>query len=333
MDIDADFGDRKIILDYLSQKYGHEKVALVCNFNYITPLVAIRNVGKVLGIPYSITSRISSQFTFPTWKENVENNPELLEKYAEYSELLDVASHLSGRVNTFGSHACGLVIARTSLDDYLGSNLNTDKEYVVNVDKRRCENLGLIKFDVLGVANLEIVQEVVCDIGLNNYEIDVNNEDFISDVKSYQLITSGKTDAVFQLESMGMKDLCRRIKPKNLREVSDILALYRPDAMGSLEDYIRNKDNNNQNVQYWCDEVKPILSVTNGVLIYQEQMLSIVRDIGGRTYGGADRFRKGVGKKDLVLVQKEATMLRDEIIQNNFPVEVAETISDLLILG
>lgn len=328
-DIDCDFSDREKIVEYLTVKYGYDKVAQVCNFNYITPLVAIKTACKVTNVSFSIATQLSSHFTKKTWKECIESETDFIEKNNKYYEVFEIASKLSGRINSLGTHAGGLVIARTTLDDYIGT-LKTAKEGIaVNVDKKMCESIGLVKFDLLGVATLRMVQEAKRDANMENFEIDINNEKFIHDTKTYELIAKANTNAVFQLESAGMKDLCTRLKPSSVEEVSDIIALYRPDAMMSLEDYIKNKTDT-EHIEYWCKEAKDILSDTYGALVYQEEMMDIVRIIGGRTYGGADRFRKGVGKKDLSLVMAEAISLKNEIIQNGFSEELAQTISDYL---
>ena len=325
-DTDTDTNDRASIINYLINKYGENRVCQIINFSYITPVVAIKDVGKVLGFTYSEMDKLSKKFTYDTFEECLENNPSLKDM-DKYVELFDIAGHLSGRVKTVSMHAGGVGIVDTDISDYMAMKLGKDGEHVIQVDKRVIESIGIIKFDILGVQTLSLVKEAQRDIGISEYDININNPKFEYDEEPYELLDKALTNGVFQVESAGMKDLLKRVHPKNILQVSDILALYRPDSMGELEDYIA-RANGTKPIEYLHEDMKPILQDTFGCLIYQEQLMEIVRKFGGRTMGGADKFRKGIGKKDKVLVQKEADKLYQEIIDNGYDEDTARKISD-----
>lgn len=326
-DIDCDFSNREFIIDYLTQKYGEDRVCQIINYSYITPIVAIKDVGKVLGIPYSVCDRISKKFTYKTFEECIENNKSLLDDYSEYNELFRIASHISGRLRNVSIHAGGVGIVDTKITDYMPMKLGSKGEHVIQVDKKKVEEIGIIKFDVLGVATLAAVQEAMEDIGLSEWDLSINNPEFANDTAMYELLASARTNGVFQVESSGMRDLLLRLKPTNLEDVSAVLALYRPDSMGALEDYIERK-NGGKAITYIHPDMEPILKKTYGCMIYQEQLMDVVRKFGGRSYGGADKFRKAIGKKNIELVKEESEKLYGEIIANGYPEGIAKQISD-----
>lgn len=326
-DVDCDFSNREFIVDYLTQKYGEDHVCQIINYSYITPIVAIKDVGKVLGIPYSVCDRISKKFTYKTFEECIENNKSLLDDYSEYDELFRIASHISGRLRNVSIHAGGVGIVDAKITDYMPMKLGSKGEHVIQVDKKKVEEIGIIKFDVLGVSTLAVVQEAMKDIGLSEWDLSVNNPEFANDTAMYELLASARTNGVFQVESSGMRDLLLRLKPTNLEDVSAVLALYRPDSMGALEDYI-NRKNGEKAITYIHPDMEPILKKTYGCMIYQEQLMDVVRKFGGRSYGGADKFRKAIGKKNIELVKEESEKLYGEIIANGYPEGIAKQISD-----
>jgi DNA polymerase-3 subunit alpha len=328
-DIDLDFSDRDKVIEYLTQKYGEESVCQIINFSYITPVVAIKDVARVLGIPYQVSDKISKKFTYETFQECIDNNSDLYEQYAEYKELFDIAGKLSGRVRQASIHAGGVGIVDTKITDYMGMKLGSKGERVIQVDKKKVEEIGIIKFDILGVATLVMMQEMIKDLNLDMWQIDINNPEFEFDEKAYKILQEAKSNGVFQVESSGMKDLLTRLQPNNLEDLSAVLALYRPDSMSMLEDYIYYKHNPSE-IKYWHDDLKPILEKTYGCIIYQEEIMDIVRVFGGRTYGGADKFRKGIGKKDKKLVKEESEKLYQEIIDNDYNKPLAKQLSDYM---
>ena len=328
-DTDTDVSDRGKVVDYLVAKYGVERVCQVINFSYITPVVAIKDVGKTLGFSFKEMDKLSKKFTYPTFEECLAHNDTLVIEHPEYEKLFDIASHLSGRVKTVSIHAGGVGIVDTTMDDYMAMKLGANGEHVIQVDKRIIEEIGIIKFDILGVATLNLLTETQKDTGLSDYDIDINNPTFEQDTSPYKLLCKALTDGVFQVESAGMKDLLTRLQPSSMEDLSAVLALYRPDSMGALEEFIECKHNPSK-VKYIHPDMKPILESTYGCMIYQEQLLDIVRKFGGRSYGGADLFRKAIGKKNIELVKQESAKLYQEIIDNGYSKELAKTISDEL---
>jgi DNA polymerase-3 subunit alpha len=271
--------------------------------------------------------KLSKRFSYETFQECIDNNQTFIKDNSQYAELFDIAGHLSGRIKTVSCHAGGVGIVDTEISDYMAMKLGSEGEHVIQVDKRIVEEIGIIKFDILGVQTLNLVKEIQKDLGITEYDININNPLFENDVKPYELLSKALTNGVFQVESAGMKDLLIRLQAKSLEEISAVLALYRPDSMGELEDYIERK-NGRKSIEYIHPDMKQILESTYGCLIYQEQLLEIVRVFGGRTYGGADLFRKAIGKKDKDLVKKESEKLYQEIIDNGYDQEIARKISD-----
>ena len=325
-DTDTDVFDRAVVIDYLMQKYGEDRVCQIINFSFITPVVALKDVGKVLGFPYKEMDKLSKTFIYPTFEECLENNKDVA-KNPKYQELFDIASHLSGRVKTTSIHAGGVGIVDGKVTDFMPMKLGPEGEHVIQVDKRIVEEISIVKYDVLGVASLGLVQEAQLGAGVSDWEININNPEFEFDKESYELLSSAMTNGVFQVESAGMKDLLVRLQPTELSQISAVLALYRPDSMGALEEYIECSKHP-EKVAYIHPDMEPILKETYGCMIYQEQLLDIVRKFGGRSYGGADLFRKAIGKKNIELVKQESAKLYQEIIDNGYSEALAKQISD-----
>ena len=325
-DTDTDVFDRGAVINYLMQKYGEDRVCQIINFSFITPVVALKDVGKVLGFPYKEMDKLSKTFVYSTFEECLENNKDAAQN-ERYQELFDIASHLSGRVKTTSIHAGGVGIVDGKVTDFMPMKLGPDGEHVIQVDKRIVEEISIVKYDVLGVASLGLVQEAQLGAGVSDWELNINNSEFEFDKASYELLSSAMTNGVFQVESAGMKDLLLRLQPTELSQISAVLALYRPDSMGALEEYIECSKHP-EKVTYIHPDMEPILKETYGCMIYQEQLLDIVRKFGGRSYGGADLFRKAIGKKNIELVKQESAKLYQEIINNGYSQELAKKISD-----
>ena len=325
-DTDTDVFDRGMVIDYLMQKYGEDRVCQIINFSFITPVVALKDVGKVLGFPYKEMDKLSKTFIYPTFEECLENNKDAA-KNPRYQELFDIASHLSGRVKTTSIHAGGVGIVDGKVTNFMPMKLGPEGEHVIQVDKRVVEEISIVKYDVLGVASLGLVQEAQLGAEVSDWELNINNAEFEFDKPSYELLSSAMTNGVFQVESAGMKDLLIRLQPTELSQISAVLALYRPDSMGALEEYIECSKHP-EKVTYIHPDMEPILKETYGCMIYQEQLLDIVRKFGGRSYGGADLFRKAIGKKNIELVKQESAKLYQEIINNGYSESLAKQISD-----
>lgn len=326
-DVDVDLSDRDKVIKYLIDKYGENRVCQIINFSYITPVVAIQDVGKILGFNYTEMTKLSSKFSYKTFEECIEKNKKYLDSTPKYSELIDIAGHLSGRLKTVSCHAGGVGIVDTDISDYMAMKLGKKNEHVIQVNKKVVEKIGIVKQDLLGVQTLSLVQEIQNDLGLTDEDLDINNEIFINDKAPYKVLNTAKTNGVFQVESAGMKDLLLRLQAESLNDISVVLALYRPDTMGALNDYIDAK-NGVKVIHNIHPDLDKIMSETHNCLLYQEQLMDIVRVFGGRSYGGADKFRKGIGSKDQELIKSESQKLYQEIIDNGYEENVARVICD-----
>lgn len=344
-DIDIDCYPREKIIGYLQDRYGKMSVCQIANFSTISPTVAIQDTARILDrdkkrfeqfnqtIGTKTAREISKLFNYPTWQECVDQNKNMIENYSDilYEELFEVAEQLSGRVRHCAIHAGGVGVVDGEVSDILPMRLTSANEQVVGADKVIAEECTIVKIDLLGLNNLKIIQETLELSGLSHEKIIPTNDDFMNDKQSYELLGNGETDSVFQLESKGMTDLCVKIKPKNLSDLSDILALFRPDVMqaGMLDDYI-NRKMGKESIEYIHPDMKKILGRTYGVQIYQEQSMEITKVFGGRSMSGADNLRKIIGKKKVEQVKPEIAKLRQEIIDNGYDKTVSDYICNIM---
>lgn len=329
-DIDVDVSNQQTVVDYLEQKYGAESVCRVSNFSYITPKVAIKDVARVLGVPYAISESVSKYFVSNNFEEDFNLNKESISPHIEkYPKWIEVASKIAGKVRQASIHACAVGIVNEKVVDYMPMHRGANDERVIQVDKKMLEKIGIVKMDILGVKTLSVVKDTLDLIGRDNTYIDINNEEFLKDEKTYELLSSGKTYGVFQISSYGMRDLFQKLKCQNIDNISAGISLYRPDAMSLLDEYIEVKDGVRE-AKYLHDDMIPILEPQYGCMIYQEQLLEVVKKFGGRTYGQADIFRKGIGAKDKELVEEESEKLRNEIAENGYNTLLAGKISNYL---
>lgn len=332
-DTDSDCSDQQRIIEYLESKYGSEQVSRVVNFSYITPKVAIKDVGDVLEIPYKTREEISKLFPSEDFDDDYNKNKTRIEKLIEvnpeYKKWFEVAKAISGKIRQTSIHACAVGIVNSKISDYMPIHIGENGEKIIQVDKKILEKIGIVKMDILGLKTLKVVGDTLSKINKTSDYLDINDKDFVNDKKTYDLISSGNTEGVFQIESYGMKELFKRLNCRSISEISDGISLYRPDSMDVLEEYILVK-NGNTEPTYIHEDMIPIFDGTNGQMVYQEQLLEVVRKFGGRTYGGADLFRKGIGQKNKQLVEKESLKLKDEIVENGYDKNIAGRISELM---
>lgn len=321
-DIDIDFSDRDKVVQYLIEKYGEDKVCQIINYSYITPKVAIKDACRILDIPYNVSETLAKA-------SDIKSLEELITDFPEYKNAILLALKFVGRVRNVSTHAGGVGIVDTNVNEYMAMKLGAKNEHVIQVDKRTSEDIGIIKFDILGISTLTMVKEILNDLNLDYWEINPNNDEFLYNKPMWNVLKTSRTMGVFQVESQGMRDLLLRLEPNNLDEVSAVLALYRPDSMDMLEDYIHNR-NNPEDIKIWHPSMESIVRHTYGTIIFQEQLMEIVRLFGGRSMGGADLFRKAIGKKDFALVKREADTLRKEIVENGYSEELANTIGEYM---
>ena len=327
-DVDVDVSDRAKVIEYLTNKYGEDRVVQVMNIVYTSPITSIRDIGKLLGFPYKEMERVSKGFIQDTWDECLKNNREIADD-PRYKKLLEIAGHITNRPRGYGIHAGGIIVCRNTYDHYIGIRRGQNGEHVISVDKIMDEKISLVKYDCLGVASLIAINEAMQEDNIDPWAIDINNPDFEHDEAIFNLICSGKTDSLFQIESQGMKDLIARLQPRSLEEVTALVALYRPDAMPAIDGYIEGK-NNPHSIQYAHPDMAQIFDKTFGQNIYQEQSMRLTKVFGGRSDAGADKMRKCLAKKQPEKVKEEVGLLHNEILSNGYSQDLADKICEEL---
>lgn len=310
-DIDVDFcnEDRQKVIDYVVEKYGRDCVSQIITFNKMKAKNAIRDVGRVLDISYADTDAIAKMIPFDlkmTIEKALKVNPELKAKYDEDAtvrELIDDAMALEGLIRNAGTHAAGVVISQKPLTEYVPLQKNDDV-LITQFPKDTVEELGLLKMDFLGLRNLGIIKDAIDIIRASTgKEIDIDNIDLnVSEV--YKMISRGETEGVFQLESPGMKQFIKEMKPESIEDIVAGISLYRPGPMDQIPRYIANK-NHPENVKYKHPLLEPILNVTYGCMVYQEQVMEIVRKLGGYSLARADLVRRAMSKKKMDVMNEE----------------------------
>lgn len=325
-DVDTDLADRNFVIKYLQDKYGREDVCQILNISYITPIMAIKDTARVLGINYAESNNIAKTFVYPTFEECLANNKEIVSN-PKYKELLDIAGHICGRPRQVGCHAGAVCVGAKEISYYGATKLTADGGEVIQMDHNMAESCSLVKYDMLSVASLGMLQEIQNDVGFDLWDFDINNPEFEHDQAAYDIICEGKTCGIFQLESAGLTNLSVRAQPRNIIELATIIALYRPDSMDGIDNYLECK-NNKSKIKYIHPDMAQIMDETYGSCVFQEQVMAITRIFGGRTDGGADKFRKAIAKKDKELVLQEADKLYNEIINNGYEEKIAKAIRD-----
>ena len=311
-DIDVDFcvERRQEVIDYVHRKYGDSNVAQIVTFGTLQARGVIRDVARVLDMPYNVADQIAKQIPMElgmTLEKALSMNPQLREIYETddgIKYLIDMAKRLEGLPRHTGMHAAGVLISPRPVDDYVPLNLGGDGAITTQYTMTTLEELGLLKMDFLGLRNLTVIQNAERNIskklGRDFFVSEINYDD----PKVYDYIGTGATDGVFQLESAGMKSFMKELKPKSLEDVIAGISLYRPGPMDFIPQYISGK-NAPDKVKYLCPQLEPILSPTYGCIVYQEQVMQIVRDLGGFTLGRSDEVRRAMSKKKTYVMEEE----------------------------
>ncbi|MCG8538587.1 MAG: DNA polymerase III subunit alpha [Clostridia bacterium] len=310
-DIDIDFEDerRQEVIDYVIKKYGKEKVAQIITFGTMAARGAIRDVGRAINMSYGEVDKIAKQIPHQlgiTIEKAIELNPKLREIYHDDDKakyLIDVAMAVEGMPRHASTHAAGVVISKKAVNEYVPLYIH-DNNITTQFNMNLLEELGLLKMDFLGLRNLSVLKEAVKLIKYNK-DIDIDLEQIpYDDTKTYELISSGETLGVFQLESSGMRHFIKELRPQCLEDIIAGISLFRPGPMDSIPKYIENK-NNPEKVDYLHSKLEPILKVTYGCLVYQEQVMQVVRELGGYSYGRSDLVRRAMSKKKMDVMEKE----------------------------
>jgi DNA polymerase-3 subunit alpha len=345
-DIDVDFcyERRQEVIDYVVEKYGKDRVAQIVTFGTLQARGVIRDVGRVLDMSYGAVDMIAKQIPTElgmTIDKALQVNPELKRLYegdAQVRNLIDMSKRLEGLPRHTSMHAAGVVISQKNVDEYVPLSRASDGSITTQFVMTTLEELGLLKMDFLGLRTLTVIQNAarlaqkstgkIIDMGKIDYD----------DKQVLASIGTGKTDGVFQLESAGMKSFMKELKPENLEDIIAGISLYRPGPMDFIPKYINGK-NNRDSIVYDCPQLKPILEPTYGCIVYQEQVMQIVRDLGGFSLGRSDLLRRAMSKKKLSVMEAERKVFvygNEEqkvpgCIANGISEEVANRIYDSMI--
>lgn len=311
-DIDVDFcyERRQEVIDYVVEKYGKDQVVQIVTFGTLAAKGVIRDVGRVLDMPYARCDAIAKMIPGDlgmTLDKALKQSPDLRNAYNEDSEvkyLIDMSKRLEGLPRHTSMHAAGVVISQTSVDEYVPLSKAADGTITTQFTMTTLEELGLLKMDFLGLRTLTVIQNAVNGIKKNrNIAIDMDQIDY-NDKEVLESIGTGKDDGVFQLESSGMKSFMKELKPESLEDIVAGISLYRPGPMDFIPKYLKGK-NDQGSITYECEQLEPILGPTYGCIVYQEQVMQIVRDLAGYTMGRSDLVRRAMSKKKTAVMEKE----------------------------
>lgn len=315
-DIDVDFCvlRRQEVIDYVTEKYGREKVVQIVTFGTMAAKMVIRDVGRALDLPYSFCDKVAKMIPNEL-KMNIEKalliNPDLKRLYYEDEEakkLIDLSRRLEGLPRHTSIHAAGVVISKREVDRYVPVSTSSDGAVTTQYTMETIEQLGLLKMDFLGLRNLTVIEKAVELVNRNRKkegrdELDIEKID-MEDENIYLMISEGRTEGVFQLESPGMTSFMKKLRPDNIEDIIAGISLYRPGPMEFIDDYINGK-RNAATIEYDCEELVPILKSTYGCIVYQEQVMQIVRDLAGYSYGQSDLLRRAMSKKKDSVMKEE----------------------------
>ena len=311
-DIDVDFcyERRQEVIDYVVEKYGKDQVAQIVTFGTLAARGVIRDVGRVMDLPYSLCDQVSKMVPAElniTLDLALQKNPELKTLYEsdeQVKKLIDMSKRLEGLPRHTSMHAAGVVISRTSIDEYVPLSRGADGTIVTQFTMTTLEELGLLKMDFLGLRTLTVIQDAVKMIEKDyGVKLDLEHIDY-DDKKVMDSLGTGKNEGVFQLESGGFKTFMKELKPTTLEDIIAGISLYRPGPMDFIPKYLKGK-NDPASITYTCPQLEPILKPTYGCIVYQEQVMQIVRDLAGYTLGRSDLVRRAMSKKKAAVMAKE----------------------------
>jgi DNA polymerase-3 subunit alpha len=352
-DIDTDFciEKRDQMLEYVTRKYGEDRVAQIITFNRMTSKAVLKDVARVLDVPYGESDRmaklipvargkpaklkvmISDGTPAPEFKEKYDSNQTIPNTSVTYRRWIDMAIRIEGTNKTFGVHAAGVVISAQPLDEIVPLQRNNDGSVITQYFMEDIENIGLLKMDFLGLRNLTMIQKTV-DLIEQTHGQKVDPDQLpMDDPKAFSLLAKGELEGIFQLESSGMRQVVRDLKPSNLEDISSILALYRPGPLdaGLIPKFINRKHGREQ-IDYAHQILEPILKETYGIMVYQEQIMKIAQDMGGYSLGQADLLRRAMGKKKMSEMQKHQEIFVDGSTKNGVKSKIAEELFNQMVL-
>ncbi len=310
IDVDFCFERRQEVIDYVVEKYGKDRVVQIVTFGTLAARGVIRDVGRVMDLPYALCDTIAKMVPNElniTIDKALQMSQELRTMYEtdeQIHTLIDMAKRLEGLPRHTSMHAAGVVISQKSVDEYVPLARASDGTIITQFTMTTLEELGLLKMDFLGLRTLTVIQNAVRMAEKSSGKtIDMDRIDY-DDKAVLASLGTGKTDGVFQLESTGMKNFMKELKPQSLEDVIAGISLYRPGPMDFIPQYIRGK-NHPETITYDCPQLEPILESTYGCIVYQEQVMQIVRELGGYTLGRSDLVRRAMSKKKAAVMAKE----------------------------
>ncbi|GAB4358679.1 MAG: DNA polymerase III subunit alpha [Cyanophyceae cyanobacterium] len=345
-DVDTDFciEKRDKVIEYVTEKYGSDRVAQIITFNRMTSKAVLKDTARVLDIPYGESDRMAKLIPISRGKpaklkvmiSDETPAPEFKEKYDKDSQIpdappgmtyrrwLDMAMRIEGTNKTFGVHAAGVVISAEPLDEIVPLQRNNDGSVITQYFMEDIESVGLLKMDFLGLKNLTMIQKTV-DLLKDTQGISVDPDDLPEDdINAYKLLASGDLEGVFQLESSGMRQVVRDLKPSSLSDISSILALYRPGPLDAgLIPLFINRKHGREVITFDHELLEPILQETYGVMVFQEQIMKIAQDLAGYSLGEADLLRRAMGKKKTSEMEKQQEIFKDGAARNGIPSKLA----------
>ena len=343
IDVDFCFERRQEVIDYVVRKYGKDRVVQIVTFGTLAARGVIRDVGRVMDLPYAFVDSIAKMIPKElniTIAKALEMNPELKKAYEtdeQVKNVIDMSKRLEGLPRHSSMHAAGVVISQEPADEYVPLSRAQDGSITTQFTMTTLEELGLLKMDFLGLRTLTVIQNAVQMVKQKAPELDLNAIDY-NDQAVLDYIGTGKTDGIFQIESPGMKSFMKELKPHSLEDIIAGIALYRPGPMDFIPQYIKGK-NGAGSIVYDCPQLEPILSPTYGCIVYQEQVMQIVRDLAGYTMGRSDLLRRAMSKKkgDVMRRERQIFVYGDEetnvlgCVKNGIDEKVANKIYDEMI--
>ena len=336
-DIDICMEQRDRVLQHIADRYGREAVGQIVTFGTMGAKAVVRDVARAKGKPYrmgdTLARLIPNQLDIRL-KDAVEGQPELrrlIEEDPEYADIMDAAFRLEGCVRSEGTHAAGLVIAPSRLSHYLPATVNDNGDAVTQFDWKDVEKAGLIKFDFLGLKTLTVVDHAVRSVNAN-HGLDINIDDIpLDDEKTYKLLQAARTKGIFQLESDGLRRLILRIKPRNLADLTALLALYRPGPLqsGMVDDFVEVREGKAK-PEYLHPAMAEVIEPTAGVILFQEQVMQLAQILAGFSLGEADVLRAAMGKKNQEIMDQQRSLFVEGAVKKGVGQTVAETVFDLM---
>lgn len=333
-DIDVDFcvNRRQEVIDYVTEKYGKENVAQIITFGTLKAKGAVRDVGRVLGYPYADVDKISKMIPKAldtTLESALEDSPDLKLAYdssEDVKKIIDMAMRVEGLPRNASTHAAAVVIASAPVYDFAPLATAEGTLPVIQYNMITVEEIGLLKMDFLGLRNLTVIEDTQQLIRKKLPDFDISKVDLF-DKKVYDMLAKGQTSGVFQMESPGMTGVCMDLEPESIEDLTAIVALYRPGPMDSIPTFVENKKSPDR-VTYVTPYLKPILEVTYGTIVYQEQVIEIFKQLGGYSLGQADNIRRAISKKKHSVIEAERATFINGDPEKNIPGAVQNGVSE-----